>query len=488
MASHQVEKLRKSFLSGKSKSISWRRDQLKAFIKMLDENKDEFCCALWEDLHKNPSEAELMEVAQIRNEVVLMLERLNDLSCQTKCKQSKTFPLNDSRIIKEPLGVVLTISPWNYPVMLALQPLAGAIAAGNCVMLKPSEISQASTQLIQELIPRYLDHDCFAVYVGGPKESHDLLLNNRFDLIMYTGGITVAKIIMQAAAAHLTPVIFELGGKNPCYVDDSCDIESAARCLTWGKWTNAGQICVSPDYVLCKKQSKELLISALKKSIAEFYGEDPQQSSCYGRIISQQYVGRLKSLLEGVDIVYGGVVDENDRYFSPTLVTNIKSDAPILHEEIFGPILPIITIENVDEAIKFINSKEKSLQLSIFAKDRLVIKKIVSETFSGGVTVNDLLMQIPELDLPFGGVGQSGMGCYHGNYSFNSFSHRRRYLESKTPEVALANRYPPFTASATKSFMFKSLSLKKSKSSNTFCLLALLGLCFMYLYNAFMAR
>lgn len=364
-----MKHLRKSFLLGKTKSISWRRKQLEAFINMLDENRDKFSDALWEDLHKNPVEAELMEVAQIRNEVVVMLQRLSDLSSQSQCKKSEIFPLNDSRIIKEPLGVILMICPWNYPLMLTLQPLAGAIAAGNCVLLKPSEMSQATAKLVQDLVPQYLDKDCFSVFVGGPTESHNLLLHNRFDLIMYTGGITVGKIIMQAAARHLTPVILELGGKNPCYVDDSCDINATARCITWGKWTNAGQICVSPDYVLCTKETKEPLISALKKTIIEFYGENPQQSPVYGRIINQRHVDRLKSLLEGVDIVYGGIVDKNDRYFSPTLVTNVKPNAPVLHDEIFGPILPIMTVGNMNEAITFMNSGEKSLQLSIFAKD-----------------------------------------------------------------------------------------------------------------------
>lgn len=447
MFSQEVTRLRNTFNSGKTKSISWRKNQLRSFLHMLKKNRDKFCQAMWEDLHKNPIEGELMEFMQVQNEVVDMLEHLDERSKTEKCKKSMMSILNTLCVRKEPLGLVLIMGAWNYPVILPLQPMVDAIAAGNCVIVKPSEISAATAKVIQDLIPKYLDNDCYTVIVGGPKESNDLITNNRFDLILYTGGSFVGKLVMQAAAKYLTPVILELGGKSPCYIDKSCCLDSTARRLAWGKWTNAGQICVAPDFALCEESMKAPLIAKLKECIKEYYGEDPKQSASYGRIVNLRHLNRLKSLLEGVEVVHGGIVNEEDRYFSPTIVTDISEDALIRQEEIFGPILPIFVVKDLDEAIEFMRSGGKSLQLSIFAKDRTVIDRVLHETSSGGVTVNDVLMQHNELDLPFGGVGDSGMGYYHGSYSYDSFCHKRGYFESGTPEFAVKSRYPPYSDS-----------------------------------------
>nr|XP_039264435.1 aldehyde dehydrogenase family 3 member A2-like [Styela clava] len=445
MFANEVKTLKDNFKSGKTRSAGWRKTQLLALRRMLREAKKELCDAVYQDLHKNPAETDIMEIMGIHNEIVRMLGCIDEQVKPQKCSKSLLAILNTVHIRKEPLGVCLIIGAWNYPLLLSLQPMAGAIAAGNCILLKPSELTSATAGLLHKLIPLYLDPDCYKVVMAGPKESSDLINNHKFDLIFYTGGCHVGKLVMQAAAKTLTPVILELGGKNPCVVDKSCDLESAARRIAWGKWTNCGQICVAPDYILCEQHMVRPLIQKLKQFIEEYFGEDPRKSSSFCRIVNERHVKRLEGLLEGVDVVYGGVVDEKEKYISPTIVTNIKKDAPIRKEEIFGPILPIFTVEDVDDAIRVINNGEKSLQMSIFARDRRVINKIIAETSSGGVTVNELLMQHNEVELPFGGVGGSGMGMYHGKFSFDSFCHQRSYYECGTPEMINRLRYPPYT-------------------------------------------
>lgn len=489
MYASEVDRLRKTFLSGKTRDVSFRKRQLHAFLRLVQENKGEICKAVKEDLHKHPGETELMELAGVQNEIIHMLNCIDEQSKPEKTSKSLLAILNTVNVRKVPFGVCLIIGAWNYPVLLSLQPMAGAIAAGNCIILKPSEVSPTTAKCFQRLIPKYLDPSCYSVIVAGPEGSSDLVNNHKFDLIFYTGSANIGKLIMQAAAKHLTPVVLELGGMNPCYVDKSCDLDMTAQRITWGKWTNCGQICVSPNYIVCESAIKSELIEKLKSCITKFFGSDPKSSDSYGCIINERHIKRLRGLLEGVDIVHGGEIDENSRYFSPTIVTNVKPDAPIRSEEVFGPILPIYEVSGVDEAIEVMNSGEKSLQLSVFATNRSVIDQVVTQTSSGGVTVNELLMQNNELDLPFGGVGGSGMGRYHGKYSYETFCQLRSYYEGGTPEVINKIKYQPYAESQLKllrPFIFNRPPLSgTSKFGLQVLALAVLGVLISYVYSIF---
>uniref|UniRef100_A0A8C5MU18 Aldehyde dehydrogenase n=1 Tax=Leptobrachium leishanense TaxID=445787 RepID=A0A8C5MU18_9ANUR len=354
----------------------------------------------------------------------------------------------DSAFIrKDPLGVVLVISPWNYPVQLCLIPLVGAISAGNCAILKPSEISQNTEKVLADLLPRYLDKDCFAV-VCGQVEDTTRLLENKFDYIFFTGNPKVGRIIMSAAAKHLTPVTLELGGKNPCYVDDDCDIETTAKRVAWSKFFNAGQTCSAPDYVLCSDGTRDKLMRAIQEAIKAFYGEDPKLSQDLGRIISQRHFHRVCSLLSCGTIVTGGQTDDAERYIAPTLLKDIKETDPVMQEEIFGPILPFLTVGSREEAIKFINQREKPLAVYVYSRDTQVVNEFLDRTGSGGFSANDGLMHSTLMSLPFGGVGESGMGQYHGKFSFDTFSHQRAcLLRSQGREKLNEVRYPPYDES-----------------------------------------
>eukprot|EP01118_Nematostelium_gracile_P008689 TRINITY_DN2880_c0_g1_i1.p1 TRINITY_DN2880_c0_g1~~TRINITY_DN2880_c0_g1_i1.p1 ORF type:complete len:507 (+),score=163.91 TRINITY_DN2880_c0_g1_i1:154-1521(+) len=356
------------------------------------------------------------------------------------------FP-GDCYVQNDPLGVVLVISPWNYPVSLCLVPLVGAMAAGNTVVLKPSEVSPNVSALFAKLIPKYLDTEAVAVIEGGPEET-TAILKERFDHIFYTGNSIVAKIIMKAAAEYLTPVTLELGGKSPCYVDSSVDMDVAVRRITWGKFMNCGQTCVAPDYILCHKDKIEQLSEALKKSVTEFYGKDPQNSKDYSRIINERHAQRLKKLIddskkENNEVITGGdgIVDE--RYIAPTIIRNVDGDSVLMKDEIFGPILPILTVDSVDEAINIINKGEKPLAAYVFTKSDSIASKVRDETTSGGLVVNDVVVHVGVKSLPFGGVGNSGMGRYHGKYSFETFSHKKAVVARGT-KMDAPQRYPPY--------------------------------------------
>jgi len=347
-------------------------------------------------------------------------------------------------VIPEPLGVVLIFGAWNYPLDLILNPLVGAIGAGNAVILKPSEKAKHCASILDELIPKYLDNDSFKVVLGGEPQSTSLL-TFKFDHIFYTGGGNIGKVIMRAAAEQLTPVTIELGGKSPVIVDENVNIDVAAKRILWGKLMNAGQICIAPDYVLIHKSQEKKFVEKLKKLIQTFYGDNPKDSKDYGRIINEQHVDRLSGLLEGQhnNIIYGGDIDRENRYFPPTLVLNPSPDSRLMQDEIFGPILPIITIDNIDEAITFINNKPKPLALYIFTKNKKISEHVINSTSSGAVSINEVIMHYTCTELPFGGVGDSGIGSYHGKYSFDNFTHYKPVLDKSTvidPDI----RYPPY--------------------------------------------
>jgi aldehyde dehydrogenase (NAD+) len=351
-----------------------------------------------------------------------------------------------SYVLREPLGVALVIAPWNYPLQLLLLPMAAAIAAGNCVVTKPSELAPATSTAVARLLPRYLDPAAVAVVEGGVPET-TALLAQRFDHIFYTGNGRVGRIVLHAAAEHLTPVTLELGGKSPAIVAADADLAVAARRIAWGKFFNAGQTCVAPDHVLVHRSVHARFVTELAKAVRQFYGSDPRQSADYARIVNDQHFTRVTGLLDagGYDrIVTGGDRDAVSRYLAPTVVDGAREDSALMGEEIFGPVLPILPVDDVTAAVAHVNSGDKPLALYAFTGDQDTVDQILRDTSSGGVLINHTLLQLSVPGLPFGGVGQSGMGAYHGRWGFETFSHRRAVLH-KPAKPDLPVQYPPYT-------------------------------------------
>lgn len=362
--------------------------------------------------------------------------------------------------MRDPLGVVLIIGAWNYPVQLTLLPMVAAIAAGNAVIVKPSELSPHTAQLLADLFPKYLDKDFFRVVNGGVAETTKLL-EQKLDFILYTGNGVVGRIIMAAAAKNLTPVCLELGGKSPVVVLDDADPVNAARRIAWGRFVNVGQTCIAPDYVLCSPAMEKKLVPQLEAAIKEYYGEDPQKSDSYGRMVNANHFRRVSGLIEKEKVALGGQTDEAGLYIAPTVMTGITAESPAMQQEIFGPLLPILNIGSVDEAITFINDRDKPLSLYVFGKSSSQIKKVLTSTSSGSVVVNDTLMQAGVPTLPFGGVGASGMGSYHGKHGFDMMSHAKAtMIKSQGLETPQKMRYPPYTdkkIGMLRRLMFKTL-------------------------------
>ncbi|XP_007526234.3 aldehyde dehydrogenase, dimeric NADP-preferring [Erinaceus europaeus] len=445
--SETVQRARTAFNSGKTRPLQFRVQQLEALRRLITEREKDIAAALCADLHKNEWNSHYEEVEYVKEEIDYMIEKLPEWMEDEPVEKTSRTQQDESFIHSEPLGVALIIGTWNYPFNLTIQPMVGAIAAGNAVVLKPSELSENMAQLLVTIIPQYLDKDLYPVINGGVPETTELL-KERFDHILYTGSTGVGKVIMTAAAKHLTPVTLELGGKSPCYVDKDCDLDTACRRIAWGKFMNSGQTCVAPDYILCEPSIQGQVVEKLKKSLKEFYGDDPQKSHDYGRIISPRHFQRVMGLIKGQNIAHGGTGDEAERYVAPTILMDVDPQSQVMQEEIFGPVLPIVCVCGLEEAISFINQREKPLALYVFSSNDKVIKKMISETSSGGVTANDVIVHITVHSLPFGGVGHSGMGAYHGKKSFETFSHRRSCLvRPLTNDGALKARYPP---SATK--------------------------------------
>ena len=444
-----ADRLRESFESSRTRDLAWRRGQLKRLAAMMKENADALVEALQKDLGKPLIEAYTTDVAIVAGEARQALKQLKRWTRPEKVRTPLVQQPARARVIREPLGVVLIIAPWNYPVQLLLSPLVGAIAAGNCVVLKPSEITTNTSSLLARLVPQYLDPACIELVEGAVDET-TALLEQRFDHIFYTGNSAVAKIVMQAAAKHLTPVTLELGGKSPCIVDRDCDLDVAARRIAWGKFLNAGQTCVAPDYVLVHESFEDALCEKLATAVREFYGDDPRRTDDFGRIASVRHYQRLSRLLDGGgDVVFGGQRSEEERYIAPTVLRNVPADSPILQEEIFGPILPVLPVKDVDEAIAFVREREKPLALYVFTKDAVTEQRVLEQTSSGGVCVNGTIWHLANPNLPFGGVGPSGMGSYHGRDSFETFSHRKSVVTKSTrldPKVM----YPPYTQGKAK--------------------------------------
>ncbi|XP_004278076.1 aldehyde dehydrogenase family 3 member B1 isoform X1 [Orcinus orca] len=440
-----LQRLREAFDSGCTRPAEFRAAQLKGLSRFLQENKQLLQEALAQDLHKSAFESEVSEISISQNEINLALRNLRAWMKDEKVPRNLATQLDSAFIRKEPFGLVLVIAPWNYPLNLSLEPLVGALAAGNCVVLKPSEVSKSTEKVLAKVLPRYLDQSCFAVVLGGPQETGQLL-EHKFDYIFFTGSPRVGKIVMAAAAKHLTPVTLELGGKNPCYVDDNCDPQTVANRVAFFRYFNSGQTCVAPDYILCSPEMQARLLPALQSAITRFYGEDPQSSPDLGRIISEKNFQRLRGLLSCGHVAIGGQTDESDRYIAPTVLVGVQETEPVMQEEIFGPILPIMNVRSLDEAIEFIRRREKPLALYAFSNSSQVVKRVLAQTSSGGFCGNDGFMHMTVASLPFGGVGASGMGSYHGKFSFDTFSHHRACLLRRPGlEKVYALRYPPHT-------------------------------------------
>uniref|UniRef100_A0A8B9PIV0 Aldehyde dehydrogenase n=1 Tax=Apteryx owenii TaxID=8824 RepID=A0A8B9PIV0_APTOW len=441
-----VSGLRAAWLSGKTRPMEYRVAQLEALGRFLDEKNQDILDVLASDMRKPPFEVEISEISICRSELNHALNNLGTWMKDEHVEKNWVTQLDSAFIRKDPYGVVLIIGPWNYPINLLLVPLIGAIAAGNCVIMKPSEISKAVEKLVAEMLPNYLDKDCFAVVTAGVEETNKLL-ENKFDYIFFTGSPSVGRIIMTAAAKHLTPVTLELGGKNPCYVSDNCEVQNVARRVAWGRFFNAGQTCVAPDYVLCSVEMREKLLPALREAITEFYGLNPQESPDFARIVGDKQFQRAQALLSSGRVAIGGQTDEKERYIAPTVLVDVRPEDPAMQEEIFGPILPILTVANVDEAIAFINARERPLALYAFSSCKKVLRRVLEQTSSGGFCANDTMMQMTLTSLPFGGIGHSGLGHYHGRFTFETFSHPRSALLRSAGRESLNNvRYPPYAS------------------------------------------
>jgi aldehyde dehydrogenase (NAD+) len=442
-ASALVAGLRATFESGRTRPRAWRHGQLTALRKMLVEREAEILDALAADLGKPRLEAWATDVGFVINEIDDASKHLRRWMKPSRVGTPLVTKPARASLVPQPLGVVLVIAPWNYPVQLVLAPLVGAIAAGNAVVLKPSELAPATSGVLAHFLPEYLDSDAIAVVEGAATETK-ALLGERFDHIFYTGNGRVGRVVMEAASRHLTPVTLELGGKSPTIVDGSANLDVAARRITWGKFLNAGQTCIAPDYVLVAHQHADRLVELIRRAIFDFYGNDPRSSPDYARIVNDRHFTRLSGLLDSGTVVVGGETDRATGYIAPTVLRDVTPDSPVMQEEVFGPLLPVLTVENLDEAISFVNSHEKPLALYVFADDRSVVGRVIDETSSGGACVNATLYHVAAPKLPFGGVGASGTGAYHGKASFDVFSHTKPVLKKSTwPDPDLA--YPPYT-------------------------------------------
>ncbi|XP_043589408.1 aldehyde dehydrogenase family 3 member A2 isoform X1 [Bombus pyrosoma] len=442
-----VERTRNVFLSGKTRPLEWRLKQLKQAQLMIKECEQEIVSALASDLHKSKFESLTTEVVFTEGEIKDLLTYIKEWSADEKPPKAIVNILDKVEIKKDPFGVVLIIGPWNYPFQLCVVPLMGAIAAGNCVIIKPSEISSATSKVLAKIIPKYLDQECIHVVLGGVPETTELL-KQRFDYIFYTGSTTVGKIIRDAANKFLTPVTLELGGKSPVYIDNTANLEVSVKRILWGKCVNAGQTCIAPDYVLCTEEIQNKFIKKAKEVLKEWYGDNPKESPDLTRIINEQHYKRLVKYLNNGKVALGGDCDSNEKYISPTILVDVKPTDPVMQDEIFGPILPFVNINNAYEAINFINSRETPLVLYIFSKDRKVQDLLINQTRSGNVGVNDTIMQYCVDTLPFGGVGNSGMGAYHGRYTYDTFVHKKGCLIknfNKLGETLASCRYPPYS-------------------------------------------
>ncbi len=435
--------LRATFESGRTTSLAWRTEQLAALERMMVECEQEILAALQADLGKHPQEAWTTEISYVSADTEYCRKNLKRWTRSRKVHTPMAARPGKSWLQPEPLGVVLIIGAWNYPLQLVLAGLAAAISAGNCAVLKPSELAPATSDVVARRVPEYLDGDCVRVVKGGVPET-SALLELAWDHILYTGSGNVGRIVMAAAAKHLTPVTLELGGKSPCVVLPDADLETTARRIAWGKFTNAGQTCIAPDYLLVDAETEKKLLPLLQQAVSDMFGENPEASESYGRIVNERHFARLAGLMDSGDIAIGGHTNAETRYIAPTVLTDVSADSPVMQEEIFGPILPILRSDELDASIRHIRASDKPLAAYIFTNDSAAEARFLERVSCGSACVNDTMMFMMVDELPFGGVGSSGMGNYSGEYGFRTFSHMKAVMKRGWwPDFAL--RYAPFS-------------------------------------------
>lgn len=442
--SELVADVRSVFNSGRTRSMSWRRAQLEALLRMMSEHEDELVGAISADLARPTAEAFGADIGHSRLHIRHTLKHFEKWARPDKVSPGLLAMPASAEVIHEPLGVALIIAPWNYPIQLLVEPMAAALAAGNCVVAKPSELAPASAAVMARLLPQYLDDEAVVVVEGGVEET-TALLEERFDHIFFTGSTAVGKVIMAAAAKHLTPVTLELGGKSPTIVAADADLAVAAKRIAWGKFFNAGQTCIAPDYVLAEAPIRDRLVELIATAVREFYGVAPKCSKDLGRIVNERHHDRLTGLLAsaGGAVVVGGDHDRDTRFVAPTVIVDPDVDSKLMTEEIFGPILPVLSVDSIDDAIAYVNAGDKPLALYIFTGSSDTADRVLARTSSGGACVNHTVMHLVPENLPFGGVGPSGMGSYHGQAGFDVFSHHKSVLRKPTrPDPPIM--YPPY--------------------------------------------
>ncbi len=446
-----LRRQREFFRSGRTRDVSFRLEQLRTLKRAIVENEAAILEAGKADMRKPPAEAYTSERGMVLNEIDHAVRHLASWArprrVRTPLRHTHLFGiaqhfLASSFVYSEPLGVVLIIGPWNYPFQLTLSPLVGAIAAGNCAVLKPSEASPSSSRVIGRLIGDHFD-PCFVSVVEGDANTAGALLLEKFDHIFFTGGTRVGKLVMEAAARQLTPVTLELGGKNPCIVDRDVHVGHASRRIAWGKFFNAGQTCMTTDYLLVDRAIKGELLTGIRTAIRQFYGDDPSTSPDYARIVSDHHFSRLARLLKQGEVVIGGGTNPRERYIAPTVIDGVLPSHDIMQEEIFGPILPVLAYDRLEDAISFVNARPKPLALFFFSRSKEKQKRVLRETSSGGGCINETFVHEINYCLPFGGVGNSGMGKYHGRFSFDTFSNTKGIVK-KSFLLDLRMRYPPY--------------------------------------------
>lgn len=442
--SSDFSKMQGYFLSGATAEYAFRKEQLQTLKRSIRKYEQQIMDALFKDLHKSQEEAFTTEIGFVYAEISHTIKNLKNWMRKSSVSTPLFLLPSSSSIRREPLGVCLIIAPWNYPFQLLIAPLIGAIAGGNCAVLKPSEMAVHTSLVVDEMITEFFDKSYITVVEGDGAVVVPALMNeNRFNHVFFTGSIPVGREIAKLAAEKLVPVTLELGGKSPCIIDEGADIKVAAKRVVWGKFTNAGQTCVAPDYLLVHEKNKDELIKEMQKSIRRFYGVEPINSADYGRIINKRRLDKLKSFLIQGSIIAGGEVQENELYMSPTLMQDISVEAPLMKEEIFGPILPIITFKEQSEALNMIHQNPHPLSLYYFGNNQKNEDYFIKNVQFGGGCINNTLVHLANADLPFGGVGNSGVGAYHGKFSFDTFTRAKAILKTATwidPDV----RYPPY--------------------------------------------
>jgi aldehyde dehydrogenase (NAD+) len=439
----RLERLRKTVDAGNEYSLSWRLAQLDGLLRFVHDHEHSMLDALKADLGKCRAEARMADISMVGSEIRLMQRSLRRWLRPRTVRTPLAAHPGKSWVHQEPFGLALIFGTWNYPFQQILLPLAGALAAGNAAVVKLPEAAPHSAALMASQLERYVDSEAVIAVSGGP-ETAARLLTHRFDKIFFTGSSRIGRVVMAAAAANLTPVTLELGGKNPVIVAEDAPLDVTARRIAWGRFMNTGQICVAPDYVLVPEHLRLPLIEAIGKALKKLYGSDPQRSDSYGRIVNKAHFARLLALMKEGRIAIGGQSDEKDRYIAPTVLTDVPTDAAVLQEEIFGPILPVVGYQALDEALAFIRSRPKPLVFHLFTRDRDLQKRLINNVSAGSVIVNDAIVNQIIHGLPFGGVGDSGMGSFHGRYTFDAFS-RAKAVVRRSFRADLDVRYPPFT-------------------------------------------